>query len=69
MVLLFYFLFFIVFGRLVGFAFKASWNILKAVFFLIFLPFTLVMLVVGGLLYVAFPILIVFGIISLLKKV
>ena len=69
MILLFYFLLFIVFGKMIGVALKASWSIFKAVLFLVIFPFALVMLVVGGLIYIAFPILIVFGIIGLLKRV
>lgn len=54
---------------MVGFALKASWSILKTLLLLVFIPFILVMLAVGGFVYVAFPLLIVFGIIGLFNRV
>ena len=66
--ILFFFMFFIIFGKMIGFALKASWSIFKAVMYLIFCPFILVMLVVGGLIYVAFPLLIVIGIVGILRN-
>ncbi len=65
---LFYIFLFIIFGKMIGFAFRASWNILKVMVFLIFLPLTLVALVLGGLIYVALPVLLVVGIIGLLAR-
>lgn len=53
---------------MVCFSFKFSWNMIKVAFFLVFLPFILVALVVGGLVYIAFPILVVAMIIGLLVK-
>ncbi len=55
-------------GKLIGFAFKFSWSMIKVAFFLVFLPFTLIAMVVGGLLYVALPVLIVAMIVGLLVK-
>lgn len=68
MSLLFIILFVYIFGKLAGFALRATWSIMKVVFFFIFLPFALVSLVLGGLLYVALPILVFIGIISLLAN-
>lgn len=68
MTLLFIILFFYVFGKLAGFAFRATWSILKVVFFFIVLPFALISLVVGGLIYIAVPVLLFMGIISLLAN-
>lgn len=68
MTLLFIILFFYVFGKLAGFAFRATWSILKVVFFFVFLPFALISLVVGGLIYIAVPVLLFMGIISLLAN-
>ena len=68
MSVLFIILFVYIFGKLAGFALRATWSIMKVVFFFIFLPFALVSLVLGGLLYIAFPILIFVGIISLLAN-
>ena len=66
--LLFVILFFMIFGRMIGFAFKATWGIFKVVTFLVFLPLILVGLVVGGLLSIAFPILLVVGVVNLFMR-
>ena len=55
-------MFFAVFGKLLGFAFKVGWGMLKIAAYLIFLPSIVLMLIFGGLFYVTFPILIVVGI-------
>jgi hypothetical protein len=55
-------MFFAVFGKLLGFAFKVGWGMLKIAAYLIFLPAIVLMLIFGGLFYVALPILIVAGI-------
>ena len=68
MSVLFIILFIYIFGKLAGFALRATWSIMKVLFFFIFLPFALVSLVLGGLLYVALPILVFIGIISLLAN-
>ncbi|QFJ56040.1 hypothetical protein [Pseudobutyrivibrio xylanivorans] len=66
--LLFFILFFAVFGKMIGFAFRATWGLLKVLLVIVFLPLILVGLVFGGLLYIAFPILIIVGIISLIAN-
>lgn len=66
--LLFIILFFMVFGKLISFAFKATWSIFKVVMYFVFLPLILVGLVVGGFVYIALPILIVVGLVSLLAN-
>ena len=63
--LLFVICMFGIFGKLIGLAFKMSWGIAKVLFTLVFLPVILVGLAMGGLLVVAFPLLIVVGIVSL----
>ena len=55
-----------VFGKLLIFGIKTAWGITKILFTIIFLPVILVGLVLGGLIYIAFPVLIIIGIISLL---
>ena len=55
-------MFFAVFGKLLVFAFKVGWGMLKIAAYLIFLPAIVLMLIFGGLFYVALPILIVAGI-------
>jgi len=66
--MLFIIFFLMIFGRMFGFAIKATWSIMKVLVFLVFLPLILIGLLVGGLIYIAFPILILVGIISLIAK-
>ena len=66
--ILFFILFFMIFGKMIGFAFRATLGILKIGLFIVFLPLMLVAMVFGGLLYIAFPILIIVGIISLIAS-
>ena len=61
-------MFFSVFGKLLGFAFKVGWGMLKIAAYLIFLPAIVLMLIFGGFLYVALPILIVAGIVGMAAK-
>ena len=63
--LLFVICMFGIFGKLIGLAFKMTCGIAKVLFTLVFLPVILVGLAMGGLLVVAFPLLIVVGIVSL----
>ena len=60
--LLFIFLMFGVFGKLIGLAFRATWGITNIFFRLIFLPVVLIGLVLAGLMYIALPLLVVIGI-------
>ena len=53
-------------GKFFIFGLKASWGILKLLCFVIFFPVILIGMVVGGLVYLALPILIIGGIIALL---
>jgi hypothetical protein len=61
-------MFFAVFGKLLGFAFKVGWGMLKIAAYLIFLPAIVLMLILGGLFYVALPILIVAGIVGMAAR-
>ena len=63
--LIFWILILLVFGNILICAIKMAWGITKVIFSLIFLPFVLVFLVLGGLLKIAFPLLAVIGLISL----
>jgi len=58
-----------IFAKLIKFAFKATWGIFKILIFLVFLPVTLIGLVFAGLMYVALPVLMVVGVVSLFAKV
>lgn len=68
---MFYFLFmilmFYIFGKLFFFGLKAAWGLSKFVLTIILLPITLMMMVSAGLLYFAFVLLIVVGIMSFFK--
>lgn len=68
---MFYFLFmilmFYIFGKLFFFGLKAVWGLSKFVLTIILLPITLMVMVSCGLLYFAFVLLIVVGIISFFK--
>lgn len=65
--LLFTILMIVVFGKLLGFAIRATWGISKILVSFVLLPLFLIGLVLGGLISIAFPILIIIGIISLFK--
>jgi hypothetical protein len=68
---MFYFLFmilmFYIFGKLFFFGLKAAWGLSKFVLTIILLPITLMVMVSAGLIYFAFVLLIVVGIISFFK--
>lgn len=49
------------------FAFKMAWGVTKILFSLVFLPIFLVVLVLGGLIKLAFPILAVVGLLSIIS--
>ena len=56
--LIFWILMLAVFGNILMFAIRMTWGITKVVFSLVLLPVTLVVLVLVGLLRIAFPLLI-----------
>ena len=62
--IIFIMLMFVVFGKILKFAIKATWSIAKIVASLVFLPLILVGLVLSGLIVFALPILVVVGIIA-----
>lgn len=57
-----------VFGKMIGYAFKATWGLAKVFFTIILLPLVLIFLVIGGLIYIALPLLIMIGIVMLVAK-
>lgn len=57
-----------VFGKLFIFGIKAAWGISKFIVTVVLLPLVLIGLVVGGFIYLAFPILLVVVIVSLVCK-
>ena len=60
---------FVVFGKVALLAIKGAWGLTKVLFSLIFLPFILIGLVLKGLIFIALPVLIIFGIVALLTGV
>ena len=50
------------------FGIKASWGILKLLCTVVFFPVILIGMVLGGLLYIAFPVLIIGGIIAFIAS-
>ena len=64
---LFMILMFYIFGKLFFFGLKAAWGLSKFVLTIILLPISLMVLVSCGLLYFAFVLLIVVGIMSFFK--
>jgi hypothetical protein len=65
---LFFILFFATFGKLIGFAFRTTWGLFKILMYIIFLPLMLLALVFGGLMYIAFPVLLIVGLVSLVAR-
>ena len=64
---LFMILMFYIFGKLFFFGLKAAWGLSKFVLTIMLLPISLMVLVSWGLLYFAFVLLIVVGIMSFFK--
>ena len=56
-----------VLGRMIGFAFRMSWGLFRVLLTLIFLPGIIIAAFASGLLYLAFPVLAVVGLISLIS--
>lgn len=52
-------------GKLFVFGMKASWGIIKLLGTVVFFPVILIGMVVGGLIYIALPLLIIGGVIVL----
>lgn len=63
--LIFIILMIIVFGRILKFAIKAAWSVSKMVCSIVLLPLFLVCLLFKGLVEIAFPILMIVGIVSI----
>lgn len=63
--LLFMVLMLVIFGKIFGFALKATWGITKIIFSIVLLPVFLIFLVFMGLIWIALPVLLVIGVVSL----
>ena len=68
MTLIFFILAIAVFGNLLRLAIHMAWGLTTLVCSFLILPIILIALVFGGLLYLAFPILVIVGLVSLFKK-
>ena len=55
-----------IFGKLLFLGIKAAWGISKFLVTIVLLPLALIGMVVGGLIYIAFPLLIVVGIVMMI---
>jgi len=55
-----------IFGNLIGVAFRMTWGLLKIALGLVFLPAVIIVAFAAGLLYIAFPVLAIVGLISLI---
>ena len=55
-------------GKFFIFGLKASWGIMKLFCTVIFFPVILIGMVIGGLMYIAFPLLLIGGIIALMTS-
>lgn len=62
---IFCFLMIVVFGNIVAFAVKMAWGVSKVVLSLVLLPVILVGMVFAGLFWIALPVLVIIGVISL----
>jgi hypothetical protein len=65
LMLIFVILMFGVFGKMIGFAFRATWGLTKVLVNLVLLPVFLIALVLAGLLYIAVPLLVIAAIVMM----
>ena len=66
--LLFIIYMFGVFGKLFFFGLNAAWGISKFVLTIVFLPLILLVMVAGGLISIALPVLLVIGVVGLIAS-
>lgn len=66
--LLFIICMFGIFGKLFFFGVKAAWGISKFVLTIVFLPVILLVMVAGGLISIALPVLLVIGVVGLIAS-
>ena len=57
-----------VFGKLAVLALKGAWGLTKIIFSLVFLPLILIGMVIKGLIVLALPVLLIFGVIFLITE-
>ena len=57
-------LFMMVFFKVLGFAFKLGWGILKIALYIVFFPALVLGMIFGGFIFIALPILIIAAIVA-----
>ena len=67
LIILFIILMIAIFARLTYFAVKLTWGFSKIIFNLVFIPASLVCLLYSTAIEIAFPVLVIVGILSLIK--
>lgn len=68
MVTVFSILLLVGFAQIVRLIFKMSWGVIKALFFIVFLPIAIICLLVFGIVYLAIPVLLIVGAAALVKR-
>ena len=63
--LIFMVLLFMIFGKILIFAVKATWGITKIICTVVLFPLILIGMVVGGFIKIALPVLLIVGVVSL----
>lgn len=58
-----------VFGKLLFIGIRAAWGISKILLTVVLLPIILIVMALGGLLYIALPVLAIIGLVSLFKTI
>lgn len=66
--LLFGILMLVILGKLLVFAIKASWGLVKILFTIVFLPLILLGLIVAGLAAVAIPAILILGVLAFVSS-
>ena len=66
--LLFCILMLAIFGKLAVFAFRAAWGVTKIMVCFVLAPLFFIVLLISGLVYIAFPILIIVGVIGFVSS-
>ena len=63
--ILFLIFLFVIFGKLFFFGIRAAWGISKFVLMVVFFPVILIGMLIVGLVKLAFPLLLIFGVIAM----
>lgn len=55
-------------GKLAMFSIRAGWGLLKILISVVFLPLTILGLLIGGIIHLSVPILVIIGLITVVKS-